>query len=341
MTTVAVTGAAGAVGRRVVALLSAEPDIASVRALDRVAMPGGTKVETLRIDVAGSEVADALEGCRTVVHLAEDPGRRSDEVVATTTLRRVLAAAEQVGCRHVVLLSSALVYGAYADNPVPLTERHRRRPVPTLAYAVTKTRLEELAEEWADRTSSDLAILRPTTTLSERGVSYIAGALRSATSLRPEQVDPPVQFLHHDDLASAVALVATRTMTSIYNVAPDGWIGPEVFRDLLTDAELRWPEPIDPLVGRVRAVLGRRRAESGLDAHVSHPWVVANDRLRAAGWCPAFTNEEAFVAGNPAPGWRTFAHRRRQELALGVAGAAAVGVLGAAGLVAKRLLQAR
>ncbi|MDH3680520.1 MAG: NAD-dependent epimerase/dehydratase family protein [Acidimicrobiia bacterium] len=341
MTTIAVTGAAGSVGRRVVALLSAEPDVESVKALDRLAMAGGPSVETHRIDVAEADVADVLEGCRTVVHLAEDPGRRSDELVATTTLQRVLDATERAGCRHVVLLSSALVYGAYADNPVPLTERHQRRPVPELAYAVTKTRLEELAERWADQTSSDLAILRPTTTLSERGVSYIAGALRSATSLRPEQVDPPVQFLHHDDLASAVSLVATRAMASIYNVAPDGWIGPEVFRDLLTEAELHWPEPLDPVMGRMRAALGRRRAEVGLDAHVSHPWVVANDRLRAAGWCPAFTNEEAFVAGNPAPVWRTFALRRRQELALGAVGAATVGVMGAAGLVARRLFRAR
>lgn len=341
MTTIAVTGAAGSVGRRVVSLLAAEPSVARVRALDRVPMPSQVGVENHRVDVAGLEVASLLEGCRTVVHLAEDPGRRTDELVATTTLQRVLTAAEQAGCGHVVMLSSALVYGAYADNPVPLTERHRRRPVPRLAYATTKARLEEVAEAWANETGAGLAVLRPTTTLSERGVSYIAGALRAATAVRPEQVDPPVQFLHHDDLASAVALVAGTAMTSVYNVAPDGWIGPEVFDDLLSEAEFRWPEPLGDAVSRVGRLVRASSLDTGLDAHVTHPWVVANDRLRAAGWQPAFSNEEAYVLGHPPPVWRTVASRRRQELALGAAGAATVGALGAAAVAARWALRTR
>ncbi len=341
MTTVAVTGAAGSVGRRVVSLLEAEPSVQLVKALDRVSMPSSDRVEAHQIDVVSTEVAAVFDGCQTVVHLAEDPGRRTDELLATTTLQRVLASAEQAGCGHVVLLSSALVYGAYADNPVPLTEHHRRRPVPRLAYAATKARLEEVAEDWAAETGAELTILRPTTTLSERGVSYIAGALRAASSVRPELVDPPVQFLHHDDLASAVCLAAVEAMGSIYNVAPDGWIGDEVFRALLSEAELRWPEPLDELAVRTSRLVRPRQLDHGLEAYVSHPWVVANDRLRAAGWRPSFTNEEAFVVGNPAPPWRSFAMRWRQELALGAVGAATLGALGAAGLVARRLLRPR
>jgi hypothetical protein len=63
-----------------------------------------------------------------------------------------------------------------------------------------------------------------------------------------------------------------------------------------------------------------------------HAWVVANDRLKAAGWTPTSTNEEAYVAGHrPAP-WATLSPQRRQELALGGAAAALVGA--AAGTVA-------
>jgi len=31
--------------------------------------------------------------------------------------------------------------------------------------------------------------------------------------------------------------------------------------------------------------------------YLVHPWVVANDRLRAAGWRPNHTNEEAIIEG--------------------------------------------
>jgi hypothetical protein len=51
---------------------------------------------------------------------------------------------------------------------------------------------------------------------------------------------------------------------------------------------------------------------------------VANDRLRAEGWVPTHTNEEALVAVSDAS-WRDVSPRRRQELALGASAAVVVG----------------
>jgi nucleoside-diphosphate-sugar epimerase len=339
VTTVAVTGATGSVGRRVVQLLAADPEVSSVLALDRVRRFVDPRVEFHQVDVTRTDVARLIEGCDSLVHLAEDPGRRSDVGVATEVLDRVLTTAERVGCGHVVLLSSALVYGAYADNPIPITEGHERRPVPELAYATTKARLEEIAEAWAASTGAGLAILRPTTTLSERGVSYIAALLRAASSLRPPWAEPPVQFLHHDDLAAAVANAASRRVVSSYNVAPDGWIGPEVFHDLVAEAQLPWTHPLSKAYRQVAGSMGHRPVDRGLDAYVTHPWVVANDRLRSTGWAPTFSNEEAYVLGTPPPTWMSFAQRRRQELALSAFGLAAAAAAAGAGAMARRLLR--
>jgi len=55
--------------------------------------------------------------------------------------------------------------------------------------------------------------------------------------------------------------------------------------------------------------------------YTMHPWVVANDRLRAAGWTPGYSNEEAYVAAHRAAPWATVSPQRRQELALAGAGA--------------------
>ena len=86
----------------------------------------------------------------------------------------------------------------------------------------------------------------------------------------------------------------------------------------------------------MRARLGSTAAHPGLTAYTTHPWVVANDRLKAVGWTPSWTNEEAFVAGHdPAP-WAMISPQRRQELALGALGAAVLGAGAAAVAVARR-----
>ncbi|MCB0984745.1 MAG: hypothetical protein KDB06_08845, partial [Ilumatobacter sp.] len=46
-------------------------------------------------------------------------------------------------------------------------------------------------------------------------------------------------------------------------------------------------------------------------------WLVANDKLKAAGWQPTVTNEQAYVEGTEAKWWTMVSPKRRQELALG------------------------
>lgn len=330
MTSIAVTGAAGSVGRRVVERLEAEAGVGTIRAFDRVAYAAPRSVDFQQRDIMAAGDDRLFEGCDSIVHLAEEPPGRRQRGLAVAMLDRVLAQAEQAGCPQVVLLSSALVYGAYPGNPLPLTEQHRPRPIPGCHYAVTKADLERRATAWAKRTGARLAILRPTATLSERGTSYIGGALREMTLVRPEAVDSPVQFLHHEDLASAVTLASVKSLCSVYNVAPGGWIGPEVFRDLLAEAGFAWPEPVKEAITRLGLAVPPLRVEPGLDAYVTFPWVIANDRLRSVGWEPEFSNEETFVLGHPQPGWVQFGRRRRQELTMAVLGLAAAATATAA-----------
>jgi hypothetical protein len=80
----------------------------------------------------------------------------------------------------------------------------------------------------------------------------------------------------------------------------------------------------------------------GILAYARHPWVVANDRLAALGWAPAHSNEEAYVAGHEARVIEAISPQRRQELALGVAGAVLAGaVAGGVALARARRRRAR
>ncbi|MGI9599171.1 MAG: NAD-dependent epimerase/dehydratase family protein [Acidimicrobiales bacterium] len=337
---IAVTGSSGAVGKRVVQLLVdsgvTERIVAVNRRQPAVESP---IVDARQLDLMVDDLVPAVADCDSIVHLAEDPSRRSDPAAALTALETVLAAADKADRPHLVLLSSALVYGAYPDNPVPLTESHPIRPIAGLAHAAIKAELETRATAWAEDTGAGLAVLRPAATLSEGDSSWIGAALRAATAVRSEQVDPPVQFLHHDDLAEALVVAARQRLDSVYNVAPDGWIGAELFRALRGEADVRLPQRLSEWRLRAAKSLADRSLLDGLEPYVSWPWVVSNDKLRATGWAPTFSNEEAFVAGTPPPLLSSINPQRRQELALGVAGTAGAAAVGAALWVLRRTLR--
>jgi nucleoside-diphosphate-sugar epimerase len=335
---VLVSGAAGLVGSRVVRQLLASSDEVAVVAVDRDRMPAATaRFTPQRLDLLRAPLGPLFDGVDVVVHLAElDPDGAPGPMADLAA--RVLDAAGAAGVGHVVVLSSAMVYGAQADNPVPLTEAAPLRPEPELGFAVGKAEVERLGVTWrAAGEGRTLSVLRPTTALSEQGASWVARTMRAATAVRPDQVDPPVQFLHVADLAAAIVLAARRRLDGPFNVAPDGWLGPERLEALEPGPRLRLPDPVNEALVRTRSLVGIRPVPPGILPYVRHPWVVANDRLRAEGWIPAFSNEEAYIAGTPAPPWAVVTPKRRQELALGLAGAAALGLAGGALALARRL----
>ncbi len=337
MSSIAVTGAGDAVGQRLVRQLAADAAVERVVAIDRRRPPSrSNKVEAIAASISSDDLSEALAGCETLVHLASEATRGSDADLTADTSDWLFSQATVAGCRHIVLLSSATVYGARDDNPIPITESEQPAVSGDLSFANAKLASERALLDWVraddQRTS---AILRPTTTLSEHGAGWVAKAVRAAAVVRPDQIDPPVQFLHRDDLASALSLAARKRLIGIYNVSPDGWIGPQVFRELRGELPVRLPSKVADRARWATRRSGVRPAPEGIDDYVNHPWVVANDRLRSQGWVPAFSNEEAFVLGTPAPPW-SISPQRRQEVALGVAGAAVAGATAAAVGLARR-----
>ncbi len=132
--------------------------------------------------------------------------------------------------------------------------------------------------------------------VAEHAHGWLAAGLVAAARIRVDGVDdPPVQYVHLDDLADAVVLATDNpALDGPLNVAPDGWISGEQLRALAGGPRIRLPERVVRRIARIRATV------PGLTPYATHPWVVANDRLRAAGWVPAHSNEEAFVAGHRA-----------------------------------------
>lgn len=344
MGSVVITGVESPLGERVVDRTAADPG-ADVVSLAGGAVPGTPEgVEVRRVDLTGDDLGDDLkshlEDAEAVVHLATTVP--ASPVAATHDVevaRRVLDAAAGAGVPHVVLLSSATVYGAWGNNPVPLTEEATLRPNPGFAFAAERAEIERLAAEWREgHPGSTVTILRPVRTAAAGVADWLVSAVRPGPAVPESADEPPIQFVHLDDLASAVDLARRERLDGAFNVAPDGSIPGDEVRSL-TGAPPKVPLP-ERVAGRlVRWGVGPTPLE--LVPYTLHPWVVANDRLKAAGWVSTVTNEEACVEAHEAGPWATMSPRRRQELALGVAGAGVLGVATGAGLLVRRWLRGR
>jgi nucleoside-diphosphate-sugar epimerase len=311
MSTVVLSGVTDALGRRVAAALD------EAAGVDRV-------VSLQDRDLQSRDLKARIEGVDAVVHLAGG----LDET------RSVLEAAGAVGASHVVLLSTATAYGAWANNPVPLTEDAPLRPNPDLEFAVRAAERERLASDWKqEHPGATVAVLRPAVPVAEDASGWLARGLREVSAVRAAGPDdPPAQYVHLDDLTAAVVLALQQRLDGAFNVSPDGWISGEQLRALAGVPGVRVPEPAARRLAWLRWRLDRDSAPPGLLPYTTHSWVVANDRIKAAGWTPTFSNEEAYVAGHRPTPWATVSPQRRQEIALAGLGAAVIAA--AAGVIA-------
>jgi UDP-glucose 4-epimerase len=281
-------------------VLAAHPDVERVLGLDvREPERRPRAVEFARVDIAGTELKPLLEGIDVVVHLAgvvdpvPDVGLMARVNVEGT--RHVLDAAASVGARRIVRISSATVYGAWANNPVPLREDAALRPNPDFSPAVQGAEVERLLAEWrGEHPEVTITTLRSAPVVGPGAERLPARIILGRPPLRVRGSAMPVQVVHVDDLVSALALAATQDLPGVFNVAADGWLDADAVRDLLpgSRAPALPAQAMERMLARTWE-LGVGDVPPGVVPYLTHPWVIANDKLKAAGWAPVHDNTDA------------------------------------------------
>lgn len=332
MVCVAVTGVSGLIGQHVLPLLDADPDVDRIVGLDvREPARRARHFEFHRVDLAGTELKPLLDGVDVVVHLASLSDSIPDEALMTRVnieaTRRLLDAAAAAGVGRVVRVSTTAVYGAWPNNPVPLTEDAPLRPNPGFLPAVHAAEVERMLTEWRDEHPGVVVTvlrLAPVMGAALEPRHLPARLVAGRPALRIRGAAPPVQVAHVDDVATAVAFSVHAPLSGAYNVACDSWLAPEAALELM-------PRRFVPALPAWLVTRLLRRAWSlgvgdvphTVVPYLVHPWVVANDRLRAAGWSPAHTNEDAILETGDA----VASHRGAFAAAAGSAGVGlAIGV---------------
>lgn len=336
-----VTGADLPIGRRVVVAALSEPGIERVIAVGaqpnaHVAQSpsGGPELVIAPFALDDSRLSLLMVGATRVFLTGPRSGLDIDgtgganlDLVAT---RNFLASLTRVAVVNtVVVLSSALVYGARTDNPIPLTENAPVRPNPSIGAAIERAELERLCTTWSRSRGASCAVVRPAIVVGPENEKWLARSPWATAGLQLSGAVAPVQFLHLDDLTTALVVVCRAGFDGPVNVAPDGWLTVEQVRALKgPTARVRMYKPFAYVLARIGKYFGFAPGDPGALLAGSGPWVVANDRIRSMGWEPAHSNEEAYVDADRGSAWARITPRQRQQLALGAV------VVGIAGLLA-------
>ncbi len=307
MRNVAVTGASGLIGQRLLERLTGDPEVERVIVLD-IRRPG---VDSPKITYLEKDVSVPFEGLLqefsidAAFHLAFilNPihDRKRMQAVNLGGTRNFLAACEKAGVKDVLVVSSGTAYGAHADNPPLLNEDSPLRANEDFSYVADKGEMERIAQAWGKaHPDVRLSIVRPCVVLGPRVSNFISRSLIRKSFYKVRGANPPMQFVHEEDVAEVFYQIVRQGKSGAFNVAGDGTM-------TVLDVAKKVDGKVLDLPFWVLAIMGRlgwwlhitilTEADAGVLAFVRYPWVLDNSRVKKElGFTYQYTTEQALDA---------------------------------------------
>jgi nucleoside-diphosphate-sugar epimerase len=294
---IAVTGAAGVLGAGLLDRLAGQPDPPALVAIDTVR--GHHPSATWRVaDVRDPALASRLAGVETLVHLATDRSnttpteqRRAINVRGTEVL---IEAAVAAGVQRIVLLTSAMVYGALATNAVPLDEDAPAVTEPPDGLVGDWVAMEQAAcSRTSEEGAPELTVVRPASLVGPLSDALMPGLFEAVRLFGVRDARCHWQFCHVDDLLDALVAAALGRVTASVTVGCEGWLSRDEvevisgMRSVVVRSAVAFAS-----ADRLHRV-GALAAPSSDLHYLVHPWVVGSQQLRKTGWEPRWTNEAA------------------------------------------------
>jgi nucleoside-diphosphate-sugar epimerase len=299
---VAVTGAAGLIGNRLIELLCNDPDVGRVLAFD-TREPAFTHERLVfdPLDVRDPAVAARLNEVDVAVHLAFVMDPIKDEAlmrdVNVNGSQTFFKACGRAGVRRLIYTSSAVAYGAHPDNRVPLTEDSPLRANLDFSYAAHKLEVEYVIREIAEQFPQlEVTIFRPAIVFGPNVDNAWSHALEQPVLFGVQGFEPPLQFVHEEDVAEALRFAVHNDLPGAYNLAAEGWLGAQDMLSIVRRPKVDLPEPLAFSVADRLWSLGLAEAPAGMLHYVMHPWTLSTDKLRDAGFTCRHSNLETFTA---------------------------------------------
>ena len=301
---VAVTGASGYIAGRAIDSLLADDRVDRVLGFD-VNPPRKRRTDAKyvfdQIDVRNQHLEARLKGVDVLVHLAfvMDPIKDETEMrdINVNGTQNVFRAAAKAGVEKVIYTSSATVYGAHPDNDVPLTEESPLRANLDFSYPAHKLETEyvvrEIREEYPDLR---VTTFRPAIVFGPNVDNAWSHLLELPTMIGVQGYEPPMQFVHEDDVGDALVFAVFEDLDGPYNLAAEGWLDWHDMVLIVGKRQVSLPEPIAFQMSERLWNMGLAEAPAGMLHYVMHPWVMSVEKLAAAGFRARRSNRETFAA---------------------------------------------
>lgn len=277
---VLVTGTATPFAEILLPRLLAHPGVELVIGVDReqAAFQHERFVQVL-IDPRSAQLARVLRGLDAVIHLAAELAD-ADPVASVVGTQNLCALAHAAGTRHLIHLSSALIYDTRSTPRITALDERHTRGVPTGCAPLEALRS---IEDWLDGFESQhpdirLVRLRPHWVLGRHSGSLLAKLLRGRLRLKLPEPPPPIQCVHEDDVVQAILQALDAETGGAFNLAAK-----EVTSIPALHRRSRWLR----LPGRPGLIAHRTDSSTPCLELLRYPLVLDTRRARSdLGWKP-------------------------------------------------------
>jgi nucleoside-diphosphate-sugar epimerase len=335
--TVAVTGAATPVGDHIVRALlaraAAGDAIGTVVGLDaeRGAADG---VHWRLVDLGSPDLARSLRGVHALIHMAASTDLAADLRLSARTRREravrqtqtVMTSAAAAGVARLVVVTSAMTYGASPANVMPLPEDACLAGDPDEGQAGDLLAVEQVLRAATDvHPGLAITVVRPAALVGPGIDTVITRHFEAPRLLRIKGGAPAWQFCHVEDLATALVTTVELGLGPVVTVASDGWMTQAEVEAVSGMRHVEISENLAFEIGQRLHRVGILPFPATDLAYAVYPWAVSSATLRVAGWRPAYDNVTCLgVLLDSIRGHHAVAARRvdRKEAAFGAASAA-------------------
>jgi UDP-glucose 4-epimerase len=305
MGSVAITGAGGYIGQRLILYLDSQQWCTRILGTDIVEPESKSeKLTFLKKDIRDPSLIDFWKGqdVETLVHLAFilDPVRDRKQMydVNVNGTLNVLKICEELNISHVIVASSATAYGAWPDNPEPLKEDDPIRLFPpSFDYAHHKGLNEQHFAAFIEKHPDVLFnIVRPCVVYGPNTQNYLSRYFAKMPFVAlVDGNDPNMQFVHEDDVAQLFSLLIEKKVPGAFNVAGDGVIRGSEIGAMIGKRAMKVPRWFYYAALWTMWHLRLKAIETppGILNYTAYPWVVDTTRAKELlGWKPQFMSKD-------------------------------------------------
>lgn len=226
-----ITGCSGYLAQTLIQACRKDPNVEWLGGVDVRPPPNTDGWHFTSMDIRSSDLAGILEQNRvnTLVHMAWvfNPTHQPEleyevDVVGS---RNVLEAAQKAAIPYMIYMSSTTAYGPHPDNPVIFNESYPRRGHREYLYSKYKAEVDDLMLEFLSQNPDfRLFMIRACIILGPHTQNIVTKMTEMPVMFGVKGFDPPMQFLHEEDLQRVLVWAIQKQPVGVYNVAGLGTI---------------------------------------------------------------------------------------------------------------------